>query len=237
MPRSFGLVDYKVQEAEYFLLELRAKSKSFNVGSIQFCTSAFVSAARSITFAMQGCLKGHSVFDGWYKQQQESLRRDPLARFFQEFRTVTQHLGVNVVAAGIGGRDFHRFYFMPCPDLPNVPSQDVLSACEAYFVSILSLVFDCYVLMGPVVNGQWYFTKEHFASRGLSIEDAEEELGFARGYTDIGQPDQDPYRWQLMRRQADGCLIEEQFSRWLGKQLPQPCDVPEVSGATPKSDC
>ena len=82
MARSFGLVDYKVQEAEYFLLELKRLGQGFNLGAIQFCASAFVSAARSITFAMQASLKGDARFDAWYEQQRKKLRGDPLARFF-----------------------------------------------------------------------------------------------------------------------------------------------------------
>jgi hypothetical protein len=35
MPRSFGLVDFKVQEAEHFLMELQREAKGFNFGNIQ----------------------------------------------------------------------------------------------------------------------------------------------------------------------------------------------------------
>jgi len=228
MARSFGLVEYKIQEAEYFLLQLRENSGTFNFGAIQFTTSAFVSAARSVTFAMQGSLKGDPKFELWYTQKQEELRKDTLAKFFHDFRTVTQHLGVNVVKAGAGTRGVHLFFFMPCEDLPKVPDQDVLSACESYFRSVLALVYECYEVMGPTVHGQWYFTAEHFASRMLSVEDAEEELGFPRGYTDIGKPDLIAYRWELLRRQADGCLIEGEFVRWLGKELPRPPKLPPM---------
>ena len=62
MTRSFGLVDYKIQEAEYFLLELMRLGKQINFAAAQFCASAFVSAARNITFAMQASLKGHPEF-------------------------------------------------------------------------------------------------------------------------------------------------------------------------------
>lgn len=222
MSRSFGLVDYKVQEAEYFLLELRRLSEGFHFGSVQFVASAFVSAARSITFAMQASLKGIATFDTWYEGRQAILRSNPLAKFFHDFRTVTQHLGINVVSAGTSSADGIHFYFVPCSDLRYVPEKDVVSASESYFRLVLELVYDCYVHMGPIVNGQLYFTAEHFASRGMSIEDAEEELGFPRGWTDIGCPDALPYRWELLRRQADGCLIDEQFHRWLERVTPRP---------------
>ena len=226
MSRSFGLVDYKVQEAEYFLLELQSVCQKLNFGAVQFTASAFVSAARSITFAMQSSLKGHPEFDPWYQAQQEAMRSDPLSRFFHEFRTVTQHIGANVVGGGVRGKDGTFYYFTPCEDLKRVPDQDVLSACEAYFVSVLSIVYDCYVRLGAIVDGQQYFTEENFEKLGKTVEDAEEELGFPRGWTDIGDPSIEPHRWHALRRQVDGCLIEEQFQRWLEKQLPRPVPPP-----------
>jgi hypothetical protein len=222
MTRSFGLVDYKVQEAEYFLLELERLGKQINFAAVQFCVSAFVSAARSITFAMQASLKGHPKFEPWYESRQQELRADPLAKFFHDFRTVTQHIGANVVGGGSNRKGKTLYYFVACPDLPTVPEQDVISACETYFTAILQMVYDCYVELGPVVDGQQYFTKENFAALGKTIEDAEEALGFPRGWTDIGRSDIEPYRWQVLRQQADGCLIEEQFERWLDKSLPRP---------------
>lgn len=226
MSRSFGLVDYKVQEAEFFLLEMKRLGRRINFTAIQFCASAFVSAARSITFAMQASLKDHHRFEPWYAKRQEALRNDPLAKFFHDFRTVTQHIGANVVGGGAHGKGGTFYYFVPCPDLPTVPDQDVLSACESYFVSILQLVYDCYVELGDVVDGQQYFTKENFSALDKTIEDAEEELGFPRGWTDLGNPEIEPYRWEALRKQADGCLIEEQFKLWLNKYLPRPQPLP-----------
>ena len=73
---------------------------------------------------------------------------------------------------------------------------------------------------------------------GKTVEDAEEELGFPRGYTALNQPDIEPYRWQVLRQQADGCLIEAQFERWLQKYLPRPEPLPpyehQTSTKTPK---
>lgn len=226
MPRSFGLVDYKVQEAEYFLLELKRLSQGFHFRDVQFVASAFVSAARSVTFAMQASLKGNEKFDTWYEERQAILRADSLARFFHEFRRVTQHLGINVVRTGMRTSSGVHYYFLPCEDLPNVPEENVVFACESYFRLVLDLVYDCYIHMGPIINGQLYFTAEHFASRGQSIEDAEEELGFPRGWTDIGKPEALPYRWELLRRQADGCLIDNEFRKWLGKSAPKPERLP-----------
>jgi hypothetical protein len=45
---------------------------------------------------------------------------------------------------------------------------------------LLTIVFDCYEDFRFKINAQWYFTEENFSSRGLTVEDAEEELGFPR---------------------------------------------------------
>ncbi|WP_031431523.1 hypothetical protein [Methylomicrobium agile] len=226
MTRHFGLVDYKVQEAEFFLLETHRHAKKLGFLNVQFCTAAFVSSARSITFAMQSCLKGHAEFDSWYAPRQEALRKDALSRFFHDFRTVTQHIGENLVSGGSHSNTGTFYYFLPCSDLPNVPEMDVITACDTYFRRVLNLVFDCYVDLRTTVDGQWYFTEEHFRSIGKTIEDAEEELGFPRGWTDIKQPDIEPYRWELLRKRADGCGIEEQFHTWLDRELERPEPLP-----------
>lgn len=226
MARSFGLVDYKVKEAEFFLLEVHRHGKKINYQAVQFCVSAFVSAARSVTFSMQASLKGHPEFDAWYAPRQEALRKDPLARFFHDFRTVTQHIGENLVSGGSHSKKGTFYYFAPCPDLPNVPSIDVITACDTYFKSVLELVYDCYIHLKSTVDGQWYFTEENFLSMGRTIEDAEEELGMPRGWTDINKPGTAPYRWHLLRRNVDGCNIQSQFYNWLGKSVPRPADPP-----------
>lgn len=227
MSRSFGIVDYKVQEAEYFLLMMERVGRKLDFRGVQHCASAFVSAARSITFAMQSSLKGLPAFDTWYSVHQARLRADPLARFFHEFRTLTQHIGDNVVGGGSSGKKGEYLYwFVSHPDLPNVPEQDVVTACKCYFVLVLQLVYECYIDFGTVVDGQQHFTAGHYASIGKTVEDAEEALGWPRGYTDIGGPDVLPYRWELIRRNADGCNIEEQFDRWLEKTLPRPDPLP-----------
>src|SRR5262245_58858219 len=99
--RSFGLVDDKLEEADFFLNELIAAKGNFYRARHLF--SAFVSAARSVTFALQGSLSDAPGFAEWYKVRQTELRKNPLARFFHECRTDAQHLGMNPVAGGSSG--------------------------------------------------------------------------------------------------------------------------------------
>lgn len=221
MARSFGIVDYKVREAEFFLKEMRRLGDELNFGAVQFCASAFASASRSITFSMQVSLKGKADFEKWYMLKQEQLRNDPLARFFRDFRNLTNHIGDNVVGGGAHGAGSTLYFFTPTPDLRKVPDQDVSAACQTYFKTILKIVYDCYIEFGPVIDGQQYFTEDNFTRLNRSIEDAEQELGFPRGYTDIGDPNAEPYRWQALRDEAEGCEIEPQFMEWLNIRIPR----------------
>lgn len=231
MARSFGLVDYKVKEAEYFLNLMIDGSDEIYFTGIQFCASAFAAATRSITFAMQASLKNVPRFDSWYSERQKEMRSNPLAKFFHDFRTVTQHIGESVVNAGshIDGKTL--YFFKPCSDLPSVPELDVVSACRMHFCFVLDIVYLCYIDMGIYIDGQQYFTAQHFQNTGKTIEDAEEELGFPRGWTDIGGPNSEPYRWEALRREADGCGIQEQFEFWLGKTVPTPELMPPYSAS------
>ena len=98
MSRSFGLVDSKTQEAEYFLSRILESDCDFF--GVQCDTVAFTASARSVTFAMQSSLKGIREFDTWYEVKQEQMRIDPLSKFFNNFRRVSQHIGHNAVTSG-----------------------------------------------------------------------------------------------------------------------------------------
>ena len=67
MSDSFGLVEDKIFEAEYFLKRLQ-ESISMSFESSCFF-SAFVSASRSITFALQAAMNGVPGFSGWYEDR------------------------------------------------------------------------------------------------------------------------------------------------------------------------
>jgi hypothetical protein len=221
MPRSFSLVDSKVQESEYFLD--RILTADYDFFGVQCDAVAFTASARSITFALQASLTGVDGFDGWYASKQDQLRRDPLARFFHEFRRVSQHIGDNAVIGGSSKNGLAIYHFGSLPDLSHIPALDVASACKQYFCTLVELVFDCYIKFNPTINAQWRFTQAHFETFGGTIDDAFEELGLARGYG-AGSGVSEEAQWRILRKQADGCNVQTQFERWLGKRLPHPDD-------------
>ncbi|MBA3967084.1 MAG: hypothetical protein H0X47_15190 [Nitrospirales bacterium] len=221
MARSFSLVDSKLSEAAFFLEKM--PSCGYNMFEMRCYLSAFVSSARTVTFSLQAVLRGMEGFDSWYKQKQEALKEDNLARFFHEFRTANQHIGDNPALAGAGGPGIETLHwFVPTAEIASVPEEDVLTSCNQYFVQLLNVVFECFLKFGPQINSKQRYTAEYFSSIGKTIEDAEEELGFPRGWTDLGEPDSIPYRWQLLRDQTSGCDIDNVFLKYLGKTTPYP---------------
>jgi hypothetical protein len=214
--RSFSLVDHKVAEAEFFLKKLG--TCGFDFFAARCFAGAFVASSRSITFSLQAVLGKIAGFDVWYAAHQERLRGDTSARFFHQFRTVNQHIGDNLVSGGTSAPGVPvAYWFQPSQDVRDVPAEDVMTACTRYFRALLEIVFDCYIRFGPVIDAHQRYTAEHYASIGKTIEDAEEEFGLPRGWTDIGDPASTPYRWQALRDQSAGCEINHLFETYLGK--------------------
>jgi len=114
------------------------------------------------------------------------------------------------------------YWFQPTVEVPDVPEDDVMTACTEYFRMLLSMVFDCYLRFGPIIDARQRYTAKYFASIGRTIEDAEEECGLPMGWTDIGDPASLPYRWQALRDHSGGCGIDHIFETYLGRTTPCP---------------
>ena len=79
----------KLEEARYFLEQMQVcvedrKKFAFNL-------SAFLSAARSVTFIMQSESKSSPEFSDWYKDKQKEMNNDGDFRFFNDLRVATIH--------------------------------------------------------------------------------------------------------------------------------------------------
>ena len=156
--RSFGPVDEKVAEADFFLERLSECGRDFFAA--RCFTAAFVGSTRSVTYAVQASLAHQEGFAEWYRKRQAELQNDPTCRFFHQFRRFNHHLGHNFLSAAVsvdGGRA--AFFFGSTKDIPEVaqvPREDVQTACTLYMIRIVSLVFACYEHFGPVVDAHRY---------------------------------------------------------------------------------
>jgi hypothetical protein len=236
MARSFGVVEDKLYETEFFLDRLRCAARSSFEANCYF--SAFVSAARSVTFAIQASLQGVPGFKEWYDIAKMGLKTDPLAPFFLEIRNQVVHTGanpLNCVSLDHLREDLalqlHQGARGHVLVLPDLRSQDTtvlvnaLEACDKYFTSLISVVYECYSVFKTVVDGRWYFTEANFSSMSKTFEDAVVELGFPPDWAACAPAGNE--RWRVIRSQQPPCLINGIFERFLGKTIPDPDVVGE----------
>lgn len=223
--RNFDAVDEKLAEADFFLGEIANAGTSWFRVRCYF--SAFVSAARSVTFAMQASMKGVSGFDEWYAERQVEMRNDRLARFFHECRTDSQHIGFNHIVSASGGNGETRYYFgEPDPGrYVYIPDEDLLTSAHKYMCLIAGIVDRAYSDFGLEIDPDQIYTPNGLVRKGWCIEDVEEELGLPRGWTDIEYPSADVngLRLQMLRRNIPGSGVKPLLKKYLQRELTYPC--------------
>jgi len=202
----------------------------------RFYFSAFVSAARSVTWAIQASLSHVNGFETWYSTVQQRLQDDALSRFFVQTRNMVQkrghnpfgQVGLSHLAAHLERQmrcDHRPVLMIPDPSAPNeVVLSDAIAACTKYFTDLVTVVWDCYEKYRTVVDERWYFTQEHFEQMHKSIEDALEELGFPRTWLAALPGHGDADAWRVIRSQAAGCGINHVFQRYIGREIRGPDD-------------
>jgi hypothetical protein len=217
--RSFGLVDEKLAEADFFLDRLAEVCTDFFAAQCYF--SAFASAARSVTFALQACLADCPGFPEWYTRKQQSLKSDPLARFFHRVRTESQHLGITHIRggsmrAGSEGSPRTVFFFQGLfdRDQADLPEDDVLSASTNHMKTLVGLIYECYDVFGPVIDPEQHYTMANLRRMGKSVRDIEQELGYPEDWT-AGLDDE--IRLRLLAERQPGTEIDHIFEKHLGK--------------------
>jgi hypothetical protein len=231
MSQSFGIVEEKPREAGFFLDSLEA-SGCFSLEA-RFYFSAFISAARSITLALQATLDDADGFNAWYEQAQAGLKLDPLARYFVEIRNDSVHKGLNpldrVTVEHLRESLLHQLRRTNPPHVIILPDAatgkgttlaDAVRASSEYFKSLVELIFDCYERFKCVVDPRWYFTSENFVAKGRTIEDALEELGFPRAWLPGAVSETEG--WRVLRAQQPPCLINDIFLRYVGRTITDP---------------
>jgi hypothetical protein len=231
MSQSFGIVEEKLREAEFFLDELcKAGRLSFQA---RYFFSAFVSSARTVTLALQATMSDIDGFRDWYEQAQAKLKLDPLARFFVEIRNDSIHKGLNPLDQvtiehlredlSLQFRQCRPSHVLILPD-QRAENGTVLAdadlASSEYFRSLVAVVLDCYERFRNVVDPRWYFTLDNFQTMGKSFGDAIEELGFPHSWASCISDETEG--WRMLRSQQPTCLINDIFLRFTGRIIPDP---------------
>lgn len=229
MAHSFGVVEDKLWESEFFLCQLQGVRPHSPESRYYF--SAFVSAARSVTFAMQFSMSGVDGFEEWYAQAQENLRSDPLAPHFVEIRNNVQKRGLNPINAvplshlrehlGWQLAKGNRSHVLVLPSASGDSElADAWVATNKYFNLLVSVVFDAYERFKTIVDPRWHYTEAHFATHGRTLVDALAELGFPPDWVKAAPSEADA--WRVLRAQQPPCALNELFLRRLGRCIVDP---------------
>ncbi len=234
MSKTFDTVDLKVAEAEFFLRKM--SECKFDFAEFGFYFSAFLSAARTITLALQQ-FDHLSGFEEWYATHRETLKRNPIAKFFLDTRNDHLHGGGYPVRGGSNSKGVLTFHFRDYEhNSGELGTDDVMTRCRAFFLCLIEIVFDCYLKLGEQINPQQHYTAEHFSVLGKTINDAELELfGWTmESLKKEGCVDAD--RWSVLRKQVGDCQINHRFHAYLGKVTPQPVEPEHYQDFAPSDE-
>lgn len=218
MAGSFDWVDEKLREADYFFMKMNVESA--HPAHVRYNFSAFVSAGRSVTFAIQAVMGQIDGLEEWYNEQRQVLRASPIARYFITARNDALKNGLNPAYAlekvnkdePLSLSDYFILYFWD-EDPADTPQGTLYDACLEYMTTLATLVHGIYLRFGPNVDPQQYYTIGHLHSIGRSVEEvAEEVMGIEREF--FHGSDEEDLLWQI-REQAPTPYIDHIFARYL----------------------
>jgi hypothetical protein len=178
--RAISILAHR-REALRSRLLLRELGSAPNLDEGRYYFSAFLSAARSVTYALQKCLRGLADFDAWYRDRQAKLKAHPSARYFHTMRNEMIHEGLNPLHShvrGVGGINGANFYLRD-----DAPERDAMRACTSYMAILVRVTGDAYQRYWMSLDLPSTLTAGELEVRGQSIEDIEEEFGYPRGWS------------------------------------------------------
>lgn len=185
----FWLIDGKLCESDFFLEKLRTAP---DLDAARYYFSAFLSAARSVTFALQKCIGGMAHFDAWYNDRQRELKEHPTAGYFKSIRDQVIHEGLNPLEShvrGVGGIVGSNFYLVE-----GAPDRDVVAAGKSYMAILVRIAGEAYERFWTSIDLPENFTPDDLVARGQTVEDIEEEFGYPRGWS-AGRPEGERLAW------------------------------------------
>ncbi|MBA7478645.1 hypothetical protein ES707_14073 [subsurface metagenome] len=194
MIAKFALVRNKLGEAKFFLDQMTLEQH--NLERFNYYFSAFLSAARSVTWCMQESMKHVSGFDVWYLKKRQALNKSTLAKAFQGLRNAAIHTGdtgfrvegIKLQMDAAGHLYIRNYLDYKHQEHDNTDKLDISAAANEYLQILGSTVLECEKEFPLDTNPEAYFTKAGLKHHGMTIEDLEEVLGYPRGWTK-GIPD------------------------------------------------
>jgi hypothetical protein len=171
MDHTFDTVDEKLAETEFFV---RKMADADTDGLAFNCyLSAYLSAARTCTLALQRFCGVVPGFAEWYEPHRQRLKSSQTARFILDTRNEHVHGGAYPISSARISRRSATYEFASSSK-GHQPANDVLTTCRDHLVVLLEIVYDCYVQLGVHIDPQQYYSRENYP--GGSIDAAETEI-------------------------------------------------------------
>lgn len=185
--KSFQYVEEKLAEAIFFLQKMQESDT--NIFALRCYFSAFVSAARSVTFVLQFVLGKIDGFDQWYEKRRKEMQENEIMRFFLDRRNEALKEGITSINSGKFYKDERgqpvRLYFFTNALGHRISETDVYTSSKKYIQILEELVKDCKRDFAKYADPDWWFSMKNLESEKLTIEDLEEKIGFPRGWTSL----------------------------------------------------
>jgi hypothetical protein len=176
--KPFWLIDYKLREADFFLEKLRCSDE---LNEARYYFSAFLSAARSVTYAIQVCLHGLGGSKEWWEERRQRLKDDAIARYFHLARNEGEHTGLNPLQVQMRGSLPTRSEFLLAAE--NMPELEAVRAGESYMALLVQIAGEAFGAYWSSLNLSPDITIADLQRTGRSLESLEEEFGLPKGYT------------------------------------------------------
>ena len=245
--RSFGIVEFKLAEADFFMELLAAERDPV---AAEFYLSAFLSAARSVTFALQASLHGSPGFSEWYRAKQDSLRSNQVAAWSVTARNSSQKMGETFIrSASIKGgsvRFLDRSVFRREETVydgvarillerqlgkttgETLDGEDIVTKCCRHLVTLVNVVHECFQVFGSIIDPEQYYTQQNLKRLQKSIEQCEIDLGLPAGWS---APGSELDRLRRLRHEAGEPEIDHIFCKYLGiDRFGRSCGVDRADG-------
>lgn len=226
MPRirltSLLLVEERLLEAQYFAHRLRHQRDPCR---IRYELNAFVAAARSVTFLLQKEMSAVPGFEAWWGEQRASLARDSAASFFVKLRNLSQHQG-RISLVGVTTSDgprrkwSYRFAWNPDAVPAALLHRDAAECCREHLAKLARIVLACTEAFPFHSCPKRALTPDGVAALQISLEDAEETLGFPRGWSQAAEPASEERRIKILSDHVDGLDFGaiRRLAKWKSKK-------------------
>jgi hypothetical protein len=176
--KPFWLINGKLCEADFFLDKLR---EAPSLDEARYYFSAFVSAARSVTYAIQATLNTVDGFNEWWQGKRIDFQENSFAKYLKKVRDELVHVGMNPL--GIHRRGFSIPFSEFLLIGRDAPEENVSVVATEYMALLVMTSKEAFSRYWTFLDLSKSLTLASLHEKGKKLEDIEEELGLPCGWS------------------------------------------------------